>query len=224
MDSKIIRIGLYATFILFANHPSVAETSKPEAGTVTRVPALPDGTCPLNSGGPSLLGTEWRLFSIYGNQVPKALEITMKVGETTLEGFGGCNDYTAQFQQVGHTGFMVNKVERGQKRCAIVRPEDGGPTIDIGDWEGAYIRTLQRAGSVKQEGNTLHFFNRSGGESVVFVKKFGSPSTTKENTDAPPNQGSPDKVSNQSVDKPAAQPAEPGVIDRFFSLFGDKSS
>ena len=31
--------------------------------------ALPAGMCPLNSGGPSLLGTSWRLTTIYGNAV-----------------------------------------------------------------------------------------------------------------------------------------------------------
>jgi hypothetical protein len=55
----------------------------------------------------------------------------------------------------------------------VLRPSAGAPTINVGNWEGGYLRTLQRAGSVQQEGNTLHFFNRSGEPSVVFRKKYG---------------------------------------------------
>ena len=35
-----------------------------ETGSATT--PLPAGACPLNSGGPSLLGSKWRLLSIYG--------------------------------------------------------------------------------------------------------------------------------------------------------------
>ncbi len=53
---------------------------------------LPTGICPLNSGGPSLLGSEWRLASIYGTPVPPELEINLKVEESVLSGSAGCND------------------------------------------------------------------------------------------------------------------------------------
>lgn len=122
----------------------------------------------------SLLGTRWRLLSVYGNQVPQELEITMLVGENDLNGFGGCNQYDANFQRVGHTGFKINKIAKGQDGCPVLRPAPGMPTINVGDWEGSYIRTLQRAGSVEQVGNTLHFYNRSGEPSVIFAKKYGS--------------------------------------------------
>lgn len=184
MKRQIINRCLLSLAMLLSSPYLAAETATPTPpASGGGVPPLPDGTCPLNSGGPSLLGTEWRLFSIYGNTVPPALNITMKVNETTMEGFAGCNNYVADFKQVGYTGFKVTKIERERKGCEIIRPEDGGPTINVGDWEGAYIRTLQRAGSVKQEGNTLHFFNRSGEPSVIFMKKFGTPSIPK--TDEP---------------------------------------
>ncbi|MBO0612613.1 MAG: hypothetical protein RL122_1483 [Pseudomonadota bacterium] len=132
------------------------------------------GTCPLNSGGPSLLGSEWRLLSIYGTEVPPELEINLKVGEDALSGSSGCNDYTTNFKRVGHTGFMMTGVEKGKAVCRVLPTTPGGPTVNVGNWEGSYIRTLQRAGSVQQVGNTLHFYNRSGEPSVVFAKKYGS--------------------------------------------------
>lgn len=138
------------------------------------VSPLSAGTCPLNSGGPSLLGSEWRLVSIYGTSVPAELEINLKVGEDALSGSSGCNDYTTTFKRVGHTGFMMTGVEKGKHICTVLPTTPSGPTINVGDWEGSYIRTLQRAGSVQQDGNTLHFYNRSGEPSVVFVRKYGS--------------------------------------------------
>lgn len=171
----------------------LAETAIPipppaEGGTVS---PLPSGACPLNSGGPSLLGSRWRLMSIYGNQVPPELEITMKVGESSLEGFGGCNEYNAKFQRVGHTGFKVNSIDKERKGCPILSTGPGLPTINVGDWEGSYIRTLQRAGSVEQVGNTLHFYNRSGEPSVVFAKKYGSGGVEPEATPPAPDDAKP---------------------------------
>lgn len=151
-----------------------AETTTPPAANEAGVAPLPSGACPLNSGGPSLLGSRWRLLSVYGNQVPQELEITMEVGENDLKGFGGCNQYDASFQRVGHTGFRINKISKGTEGCPLLRTGPGLPTINVGDWEGGYIRTLQRAGSVEQQGNSLHFYNRSGEPSVIFVKKYGT--------------------------------------------------
>lgn len=144
------------------------------APAIAEVTPLPGGACPLNSGGSSLLGTEWRLVSIYGNPVPTGLDINMKVGENGLQGFSGCNDYMTRFKRVGHTGFMITGAEKGQQSCRVLTPVIGGQSINVGDWEGSYIRTLQRAGSVQQEGNTLSFYNRSGEPSMVFAKKYGS--------------------------------------------------
>lgn len=136
-------------------------------------PTLPPGVCPLNSGGPSLLGTMWRLQSIYGHLIPEQLDITMEVGENSIKGFAGCNNYTAYFKRVGHTGFMMTKVDKGSHGCRVLSTGVGLPTINVGDWEGNYVRTLQRAGSVQQENDGLHFFNRSGEPSVIFTRYEG---------------------------------------------------
>ncbi|SEA39707.1 META domain-containing protein [Thiothrix caldifontis] len=148
----------------------VSLAAEPAAET----PPLPADACPLNSGGSSLLGTQWRLASLYGTSVPERLEINLTVGENSLTGFSGCNQYSATFARVGHSGFMMTDIEKGNEVCRVLPTTPGGPTINVGDWEGNYLRILKRAGSVQQEGNTLHFYNRSGESSVVFVKKYGS--------------------------------------------------
>lgn len=161
----------YFTTLLFAL--TFASTGLYADPTDAAVTPLPAGVCPLNSGGPSLLGSEWRLQSIYGNEVPPELNISLKVGENSLSGLGGCNQYTTAFKRVGHTGFMMTGMEKGAEKCRVLSTVTGGPTINVGSWEGSYLRTLQRAGSVQQEGDKLHFYNRSGESSVIFSRNTG---------------------------------------------------
>lgn len=64
----------YFTTLLFAL--TFASTGLSADTTDAAVTAPPAGVCPLNSGGESLLGSEWRLQSIYGTPVPAELELT----------------------------------------------------------------------------------------------------------------------------------------------------
>lgn len=175
----LLPLALFADRLLAAPNDAAKNTipantpATPEPETDSK---LPPGACPLNSGGPSLLGSKWRLHSVYGTSVPGELDITMEVGESDLKGFAGCNNYDARFKRVGHTGFMVQGIDKTSDGCPVLRPAPGSPTINVGDWEGSYLRTLQRAGSVQQDGAMLHFFNRSGEPSVVFTKHYGDAS------------------------------------------------
>ncbi len=135
---------------------------------------VPSTACPLNSGGPSLLGTRWRLYSIYGNRVPDSLAITMKVGMTAMEGVGGCNTYVARFIQVGNRGFKVTNISRTRTPCTAIRPAPGSPTVNVGSWEGSYLRVLRRAGSVQQLGTTLQFYDFNGAASIIFIRSYGN--------------------------------------------------
>ncbi len=130
---------------------------------IQSITATPAAECPLNSGGPSLLGTTWRLDSLYGNIVPKALKIDMRVSTTSLTGMGGCNKYSANFKQVGYTGFSVKSINRTKKKCKVIVPYKTAKSINVGSWEGSFLRTLGRMGSVRQMTATkLYFFNRNG--------------------------------------------------------------
>jgi heat shock protein HslJ len=144
---------------------------KADSGAVQSITATPSAECPLNSGGPSLLGTTWRLSSIYGTKVPEALKIDMRVSTTSLTGFSGCNKYSANFNQVGYTGFTVKKINKTNKVCKVFIPYPGAPAINIGTWEGSYIRTIKRMGSVRQVTESrLHFFNRNGQVGMKYRK------------------------------------------------------
>ncbi len=150
---------------------SANKEAKPTTSTVQSITATPAAECPLNSGGPSLLGTTWRLESIYGNRVPAALKIDMRVSTHALSGNGGCNKYTANFKQIGYTGFNVKSITRTKKACKVLIPYKTAKSINVGSWEGSYLRTLKRMGSVRQvTGDRLHFFNRNGEIGMKFRK------------------------------------------------------
>lgn len=143
--------------------PTPAVTASSPASTLA---------CPLNSGGPSLLGTSWLVKSIYGNNVPKELTLTLNVGQHTMMGLGGCNKYNAHFKQVGHRGFKVIKINQTRKACEVLPTVSGGPTVNVGNWEGNYLRVLGRAGSVAQkDGDMLEFYDVNGKASLVLTKQ-----------------------------------------------------
>ncbi len=152
---------------------SGGKAAAPEAvpDTIQSITSTPTAECPLNSGGPSLLGTTWRLESIYGNRVPLALNIDMRVSTHSLTGNGGCNKYSANFKQIGYTGFNVKSITKTRKACKVLIPYKAAKSINVGSWEGSYIRTLKRMGSVRQVTDTrLHFFNRNGEVGMKFRK------------------------------------------------------
>ena len=191
---------------------SKAKTEEPAADTAASA-TVPVGMCPLNSGGPSLLGTKWRLQSVYGHEVPNELKITMTVGEHTMDGFSGCNTYAAHFVQVGNRGFKVSKIDQTREACDVIFPEPGAPSINVGNWEGNYLRVLRRAGSVQQENdNTLHFYDFNGKPSVIFVKAFGdlTADTPAEKTDnkAKDSKDKAKKASNASQNEPSDKVAD----------------
>jgi len=144
---------------------------KTAPATIQSITPTPTAECPLNSGGPSLLGTTWRLNSIYGNRVPPALKIDMRITTYSLAGNGGCNQYTANFKQIGYTGFNVKSITKTNKPCKVLIPYKTAKSINVGSWEGSYLRTLRRMGSVRQiTDSRLHFFNRNGEVGMKFHK------------------------------------------------------
>ncbi|MCK5725232.1 MAG: hypothetical protein KAH22_00250 [Thiotrichaceae bacterium] len=148
----------------------VIPTSALALDSITPPSKTIDPGCPLNSGGPTLLNSSWRVGTIYGNRIPYAIKIIMKINSGSLTGNSGCNKYTAVFKRVGYTGFRVVNIQRGKQGCKVVRPVEGGPTINVGDLEGGFLRTLRRMGSVQQFKNKLVFYNRSGERAIILTK------------------------------------------------------
>lgn len=174
-DEKLISLSRRQLLLLSIATPVVALASSslslsafaaPDSITNRKV----DDGCPLNSGGPTLLDSNWRVDSIYGNKIPQAVDMVMKVNQASLTGVAGCNNYVASFKQIGYTGFTVTNINRSKKGCRLLRPVKGGPTINVGSLEGGFLRTLQRMGSVQQFDNSLVFYNRSGKQGIIMRK------------------------------------------------------
>jgi len=139
---------------IFASPVIAADLDEPE-GITSRATQ----SCPLNSGGPSLLGTKWRVSSTYGNL-------------DTMTGDTGCNKYAAKFKQVGYTGFTITQMDRTRTPCPLVSQGEGKPTVHLGNLEGAYLRIMRRMGSVQQmDDGKLVFYDRNGKEGLVMTKE-----------------------------------------------------
>ena len=137
---------------------STVMAAEPEGITKRKV-----ASCPLNSGGPSLLGTNWRVSSTYGNAIDEAVDMKMTVNLDTMAGDTGCNKYAAKFKQVGFTGFTITHLNRTRKPCMRVDTGEGKPTVDLSKIEGAYLRIIRRMGSVQQlDDGMLVFYDRNG--------------------------------------------------------------
>ena len=177
LSVAVLSSSFFVTTVMAADGSTLVEDLSPNketknvTSTVQSITSAATTECPLNSGGSSLLGTKWRLESIYGNKVPLALTIDMYVSTHVLTGSAGCNKYTANFKQVGYTGFNVKFITKTKKICKMLVPYKGARPINVGSWEGSYLRTLGRMGSVRQvSGNHLHFFNRNGEIGMKFRK------------------------------------------------------
>lgn len=130
-------------------------------------------SCPLNSGGPSLLGTNWRVSSTYGNKISEEVDMKMTVNLDTMAGDTGCNKYAAKFKQVGFTGFTITHLNRTRNPCMRVDNDKGKPSVDLSRIEGAYLRIIRRMGSVQRlDDGKLVFYDRNGkkGLEMTLVK------------------------------------------------------
>ena len=159
--------AISAITALLVSPTSFAALDEPEGITDRKTQA-----CPLNSGGPSLLGSKWRVSKTYGNNIPTPIDISMTVNLDTMTGDTGCNKYAAKFKQIGATGFVISQIDRTREPCMIVRQGEGKPTIHLGNIEGSYLRIMRRMGSVQQtEEGTLVFYDRNGKEGLVMTKQ-----------------------------------------------------
>ena len=182
-------------------------SSSSPAPAIQSITPTPTAECPLNSGGPSLLGTTWRLESIYGNRIPHPLEIDMRISTNALSGFSGCNKYSASFSQVGYTGFKVKKINQTKKACSVIIPYKKAKAVNVGNWEGSYLRTLRRMGSVRQApSGKLHFFNRNGEIGMILRKIADENQPAAKKVVAPKAQPVIKKAAPVQQQQPAATP------------------
>lgn len=192
-----------------STNTTVTPSAAPTIQTIT-----PKATtqCPLNSGGPSLLGTTWVVETLYGHRVPQPLKMDMRVSTHALSGKAGCNKYSATFNRVGYTGFKVRQIVQTKNKCKVLIPYKTAKSIDVGRIEGSYLRILRRMGSVRQmENGKLNFFDRNGKVGLI-LRKIGDENKQAQAVAAPtpkkvvaPKTVKPQTVIKKAVPAPVQQ-------------------
>ena len=132
-----------------------AANPQPEGSTVS----IPQ---PRAQVDPALVGTEWLLTSLDGEELVSKTEITLEIGEEIARGSSGCNFY----------GNDVDKMEDG----SIVMPGGSDMTTigcsgDKRRQESRYLRLFDDTEAYRVEGDLLEMMNGEGRTTLRFQKE-----------------------------------------------------
>lgn len=94
---------------------------------------------------PVLVGTEWRLESLGGRDVPASSQATLNFPESgRVAGNASCNRFFGTYTQ---TGQKISFSQMGSTRMACIGP--------AAEQEGRYLAALQKATGFEMEGGRL---------------------------------------------------------------------
>jgi peptidyl-Lys metalloendopeptidase len=115
--------------------------------------------------GSTLPGTEWVLVSLNGNALIEGKRITLRFGQTSIEGSGGCNTYGGSYTASGDS-LNLNGLYWTEMAC--MEPEG------IMEQEQAYFQALNAAARyrVAQDrggGDRLELVDKAGTQILAFV-------------------------------------------------------
>jgi len=113
----------------------------------------------------ALLDTEWVLISLNGNALIEGKEVTLRFGEASIEGSGGCNTYGGSYAASGDS-LSLDGVYWTEMAC--MEPEG------IMEQEQAYFQALNAAARyrVAQDqggGDRLEVYDEAGTQILAFV-------------------------------------------------------
>jgi heat shock protein HslJ len=115
---------------------------------------------PPSTQSTRLLDTEWELISLNGGDLIEGKSITLRFGETSLEGSGGCNTYGGSYT-VSEDRLSVSGVYATEMAC--MEPEG------IMDQEQAYLQLLNTVPRYRVEDDQLELYNEAGSPILVFA-------------------------------------------------------
>jgi peptidyl-Lys metalloendopeptidase len=115
--------------------------------------------------GNTLQGTEWVLVSLNGNALIEGREITLRFGETSIEGSGGCNMYGGSYT-ASEDGLRLSDVYWTEMAC--VEPKG------IMEQEQAYFQALNaaaryRVAQSQSSGDRLELYDEAGAQVLAFA-------------------------------------------------------
>lgn len=114
--------------------------------------------------GSTLPGTEWELVSLNGNALIEGKEITLRFGEGSLEGSGGCNTYGGSYT-ASEDSLSLSGVYWTEMACS----EPKG----VMDQEQAYFQALNAAAGYRVDGDRLELYDEAGVQILAFVAADG---------------------------------------------------
>ena len=115
---------------------------------------------PPPAQGNILVGTEWVLVSLKVNALIEGKEITLRFGEASIEGSGGCNTYGGSYT-ASEDSLRVSGVYATEMAC--MEPKG------IMDQERAYLNALNAAARYRVDGDRLEVYDEAGAEILAFV-------------------------------------------------------
>jgi peptidyl-Lys metalloendopeptidase len=115
--------------------------------------------------GSALAGTEWVLVSLNGNALIEGKEVTMRFGDTSIEGSGGCNTYGGSYT-ASEDSLRLSDLYWTEMAC--VEPKG------IMEQEQAYLRALNAAARYQidrasVDGDQLELYDEAGVQILAFV-------------------------------------------------------
>ena len=109
--------------------------------------------------GAELLGTAWELVSLKGAAAIEGKPVTLRFGETSIEGSGGCNTYGGSYMASGNSLSLEGLY---WTEMACIEP------AGIMDQEQAYFRALDAGASYRADRGRLEVFDEAGAQILAF--------------------------------------------------------
>lgn len=110
--------------------------------------------------GRALLDTEWEFVSLNDNALIEGKQITLRFGEASIEGSGGCNTYGGSYT-AAEDSLRLEGVYATEMAC--MEPEG------IMEQEKAYFDALNAAVRYRIDGDRLEVYDETGTQILVFV-------------------------------------------------------
>lgn len=175
MSSKTIRASAVLVVLVAAVMLAACEEARAPGndgddvadGTATSQPTEPDSGTD-NGSDEQLIGPEWVLQRISGNDPIDGTSITLQFGGDRLSGFGGCNHYGGSYE-IEEDTILVPEIESDDQAC--LEPEG------VMRQERELFEILMQDGNTYEVTDTkLEVSNPDGGPSLVFTRR--EPSAT----------------------------------------------
>ena len=121
----------------------------------------------------SLPGTEWALTLLNGDALIDGTQITLRFGDGSLEGSGGCNTYGGSYTASGDS---LRLSDLYWTEMACMEPEG------VMDQELAYLNTLNTVALYRVNVDLLELYKEAGTPVLVFSPRGAEPPGSAEST------------------------------------------